>query len=567
MYTFDRSMKKGAGWDEVNSLHLERVSEKPTFTVVRSVPEGGAGLRPFCFFTDGAVLRRNACVRIFGKADYEGGAAAEIDGKLYYGRAQGGSFEIWLPPMKEGTGKTLTIYGETNRVTVRDVCIGEVLLFSGQSNMEYPMYATAISWGPNNLSKQFLPYSKVTETAYVPDEEHDPETYPEYVPNKELSDRLKADANAEIEYDTEVRLMLVRDPYPDGVSLAKNDGAREDYDYPMAWKKGDDREAIMHCSMLAYYFCKELRKLTGVPVGAVVAAVGATETGAWVSRETYGVDPSVYSVKIESHDNPNSISSCYNTLIAPLLPYTFTSFVWYQGEGECASETYNAAFRSLVESYRRDMENPDMKVLVVSLPRFCMNAHFPEGYTQENYGTADPWLGMTCSASDFGRAHQRALPALLSDCAVSVSVNAGDFDDIHPSDKRAMSKQALCRYLTAFYGYSDPSLFFPEIAEVKTEGNDIVLTLDHVGTGLTLDNDGIGFEISEDGEHYRQIRASLGDGKTLILKDVLSGGKKDGTKLRYGWLEFPRVSRVDMTKYVSVFNSYGLPLDQFELTL
>ncbi len=563
MYQLKKNLEIGAGWDAVSQTHLDRVSVKPTLTVMKNLPEGGNGLHPFCFFSDGVVLQRNACTRIFGTADYEGGAAAEIDGVLYYGKAEGGKFEIWLPPMKVGTGKTLVIYGETNRVTVRDVCVGEVILFSGQSNMEYPTLATAICWGPSNLSKQFLPYYKVTETPYIPDEEHDPETYPQYVPNEALSEQYKADANAELSYDPMIRLMLVRDQYPDPKDIAKNDEAMTYYEKPMTWKKGDDKDAVMHASMVGYLFSQYLRRVVDVPVGAVMVAVGATETGTWVSRETYFKDRSIYSVQTESHEAANSISSCYNTLVAPLIPYTFGSFIWYQGEGECASPNYVKAFKSMVDSYRADMDNPDMKALVISLPRFCMNAKYPEGYDQSNYGSADPYLAMTCSCSDFGRANQRKIPDAVENCAASVSVNAGDFDDIHPPVKQPIAMQALCTYLTAFYGFTDPSLFYPEVTDVRKENGDLVITLKNVGEGISVENRGVGFEVSDDGEHYRQYFGEKDGTDTVRVRNVGSGAKY----LRYGWLEFPRVTRVDMTKYVSVFNSYGLPLDQFERTL
>ncbi|MCQ2433290.1 MAG: hypothetical protein MJ175_11860, partial [Clostridia bacterium] len=286
MYQLKKDLEIGAGWDVVNETHLDRVLYTPTFAVNEDLPEGGSGLHPFCFFSDGMVLQRNACTRIYGTADYEGGAAAKIDDVIYYGKAQDGNFEIWLPPMKAGSGKTLIIYGETNRITVRDVCVGELILFSGQSNMEYQTMATAVSGWPSNLCKQFLPYYKVTDTPYIPDEEHDPECYFQYIPNEALSEQYKADANAELEYDPMIRFILVRDQYPDVKDIAKNDNEMVDYEKPMEWKKGDDKDAVMHASMVGYLFSQYLRRVVDVPVGAVMVAVGATATGTWVSRDT-----------------------------------------------------------------------------------------------------------------------------------------------------------------------------------------------------------------------------------------------------------------------------------------
>lgn len=550
-------------WNEVDHHNFDKVSQSPTFTIDKNAEECKIGMVPFAFFSDGMVLQRNAVNRVYGFCDYDGGVAVEIDGKIYYGSAADGEFEVYLPPVAEGENLTMTIYGKSNKVTVRDVCYGEVLLFSGQSNMNWRMTDTISGTWPNETpGKQFLSYYGVVATPYVPTLENDPQTYYEYIYTKELADTYRAKAEGAIEPDENIRLMLLENYYPQD-KIAQNKTPRKDYDLDKKWQKADTRGAILECSMFAYYFVKNLRAFTGVPVGIIVASFGATDTSAWVDRQTYENNKAVFPDIGDSTVFANSVSSCYNTFIAPMLGYKFRSFIWYQGEGECSGANYGAAFSALVNSYRETADNPNMKVLVVSLPQFGNGARYPAGYSQSNYGTADKELGMENGIQTYGRANQQKLPEIIENCAVSVSVNTGDFDDIHPSDKEQISYQAACSYLADLYGFKDVVLLYPAVSEVAITDELVRISFENLGDGLQVRNNGIGFQVSENGKDYIQTRG-VQEGDSIVLR-ASAAGIETINYIRYGWLQFPRISRTDAEKYVSVFNSYGMPLDQFEI--
>lgn len=554
-----------SNWNAVDEYNLDKVSQTPTFTLNKGVEESKNGIIPFTFFTDGMVLQRNSVNRIFGTSDYDGGVAVEIGGKLYYGLAENGSFEIYLPPVSNGNDLTMTIYGNNNKVTIRDVCYGEVILFSGQSNMNWRMSNTISATWPNQTpGKQFLSYYGLGGTPYVPTRESDPQTYYEYTYTKTLADEYVAKAEKEIATDDYIRLMLLDSNYTEE-GIAENKTPRSDYDIDKAWQKADNRESVLDCSMFAYYFAKNLRSLTKVPVGVIVAAIGSTNTTTWVDRETYNQNKSAFPDTGESTTSANSISSCYNTFISPMIGYKFGSYVWYQGEGECAGETYSKAFSAMVNAYRSVSDNPNLKVLVISLPQYGSGATYPAGYSQNNYGIADKELGLENSTQTYGRANQQKLSKLIENCAVSVSVNTGDFDDIHPSDKCKISYQAVCCYLTDLYGFKDVFLLYPRVDKVDFIGGDVQIYFKNLGEGLNLRNNGIGFQVSENGTDYQQIKA-LKVGDSVYLSSA-SAGIGEIKYVRYGWLQFPRISRIDAEKYVSVFNSFGMPLDQFEIEI
>ena len=52
-----------------------------------------------------------------------------------------GKWSVRLQPLEVGAPRTMTIQGENNHITLRDILVGEVWVCSGQSNME---------WGVNN---------------------------------------------------------------------------------------------------------------------------------------------------------------------------------------------------------------------------------------------------------------------------------------------------------------------------------------------------------------------------------------------------------------------------------
>lgn len=553
-----------SGWNNVDSYGIEKVVETPTFTVDETVEEGSTELFPFAFFSNGMVLQRNSVNRVFGTCNYDGGVAVEICGKKYYGQAKDGSFEVYLPPIEQGKDLQMIIYGRNGKITIKDVCFGEVILFSGQSNMEWRIsYTTDNTPGVSVPGKQYLTYNGVFTSPYIPTLSNDPDTYKQYVGDEKLSKSYVNKALEQISEDEDIRLMLLDNGLNTAYQIGKNEEPRSEYDVVKVWKKADSN-TIKQCSMFAYYFAQNLRNFTDVPVGVIVAAVGATSATTWVDRETYDRNLTLFPNTGDTMDQ-YSVSRCYNTYIAPMLKYKFGSYVWYQGEAECISETYTQAFSLLVESYRAKTDNPNMKVLVVSLPQFGDGALYPTGYSQEKYAKASKEIGLENSIQTIGRANQQKLPSVITNCAVSVSVNTGDFDDIHPSDKTKIAYQAVCSYLTDLYAFKDQAILYPEVDRVEKIGDQLKISFKNLGDGLNLKNNGIGFQVSKDGRVYRQVKA-IKDGECVILKG--SDVKLDAINyVRYGYLQFPRISRVDASKYVSIFNSYGLPLDQFELDL
>ncbi len=91
-------------------------------------------------FSSGMVLAANKPIRIFGTG--EGSAAIGFGGTEKSVVSRGGAWSVELPPMEYGGPYSLTFKTESETVVLEDIYIGEVYLFSGQSNMGMRLWQT-----------------------------------------------------------------------------------------------------------------------------------------------------------------------------------------------------------------------------------------------------------------------------------------------------------------------------------------------------------------------------------------------------------------------------------------
>lgn len=177
--------------------------------------------------SDGMVVQRDRPLTLWGTAN----PGEEIDIKVAKGKKTtvtanpDGTWHAELPALK--TGKTYTI--EIGDKTVTDVAVGDVLLCSGQSNMELPvnrvtdMFADEIASYSNPAIRHFI------------------------VPKEFDFDKERTDVS------------------------------------PTRWKSVD--EDAMNFSALAYFTAKAMNEKTGLPVGIINASWGGTPVESWISEE------------------------------------------------------------------------------------------------------------------------------------------------------------------------------------------------------------------------------------------------------------------------------------------
>ena len=176
--------------------------------------------------SDGMVVQRDRPLTLWGTADPGESVTVKVaKGKSATVTADAnGKWRAELPALK--TGKTYTI--TVGDRAIGNVAVGDVLLCSGQSNMELPvnrvtdMFADEIAQYSNPDIRQFL------------------------VPKEFDFDHERSDVS------------------------------------PTKWKSVDDD--AMSFSALAYFTAKALNEQTGLPVGIINASWGGTPVESWISE-------------------------------------------------------------------------------------------------------------------------------------------------------------------------------------------------------------------------------------------------------------------------------------------
>ena len=106
----------------------------------------------------------------------------------------------------------------------------------------------------------------------------------------------------------------------------------------------------------------------------------------------------------------------WNGMIAPLTPFPIRGVIWYQGESNSALERaplYHRIFRTLIEDWRRQWGDGDFPFLYVQISNFKSRP-----------------------AEDWAMLREQQLKTLeLRNTAMAVTIDIGNPDNVHPTDK------------------------------------------------------------------------------------------------------------------------------------
>jgi sialate O-acetylesterase len=194
-------------------------------------------------FQDGMVLQRGQRIPVWGWAPPGASVTVALDGRT--ARAVAGADGAWavrFPALAAGGPHALRVEGAGARVEVADVLVGDVWVASGQSNMEWPLaQATggreAAAAANDPLLREFaVPHSFADQPA----------------------DDLQ--------------------------------GGR--------WSPADSAHAGAF-SAVGYWFARELRTATGVPIGIIHTSWGGASAETWMSRDALGIDDDAWAALMQ----------------------------------------------------------------------------------------------------------------------------------------------------------------------------------------------------------------------------------------------------------------------------
>ncbi|XHR95123.1 hypothetical protein ACFJIV_33700 [Mucilaginibacter sp. UC70_90] len=137
---------------------------------------------------------------------------------------------------------------------------------------------------------------------------------------------------------------------------------------------------------------------------------------------------------------------------------------------------------------------------------------------------------------------------------MAVTLGAGEWNDIHPLNKKTVGERLARAAEYVAYGDEDVVPSGPIYQSAKIEGNKIELTFKNTGAGL----------VAEDGEELSQFAIAGADKKFVWAKAVINGDKvlvwndkiPAPLYVRYAWADNPDGA--------NLYNKEGLPASPFQ---
>lgn len=489
-------------------------------------------------FSSHMVLQREKNIKIFGCAEDGKLVKADFLGKTYTSKAKNGRWTIILPPQKAAEGLELVITCENASKKFEDISIGEVWLAGGQSNMELEIHT--MLGGEEMLKNDVTPNVRFYYTQK------------RAVMNEEF---FECERNS-------------------GWSTFGPESAR-------AW------------SAVGYLFAKQLADKLGCTVGIIGCNWGGTSASAWMSREAIMENDLTKSyveeyekaiegktleqqikeyAEYEEYDrqwnekaneyyakgnytweqlseligpnkwpgpmcavNPFRPAGLYECMLKRVMPYTLRGFLYYQGESDDHKpKTYDVLFQRMIRQWREDWEDDKLPFLFVQLP-------------MHRYA-ADPDYKHWCLIRE---AQQRTYDT-VKNTGMAVIIDAGEFNEIHPKDKKPVGDRLYRQAMSSVYGgMSADEANGPLYKDYVNNGSSITISFEHANAGFELKGDMTGFEIAGEDKAFVNANAVINADNTITVSAAEVAAP---VYVRYLWTNYGDVT---------LFGKNGIPVAPF----
>ena len=491
-------------------------------------------------FSDGMVLQRDKPIPIWGTAEPR--ATVTISWRtttLSCLADETGRWMLMLPATGAGGPYELTVTCSEEKLYRGCVYVGEVWLAGGQSNMELPLRdsergADAVRESKNPYLHFYAPARVTTvKEAEQLEQSADAPAWKKYCActSGEFSAVAYYAGQTLSEHLPGIHIGILQCCWggtyancwlPISELQAFSEGRRQlaayearclsDEDYDRAWN--DYMKSVD-----AYNATVEARRR-------------AEPTVTWQTLHAdYGEPPWPPPAGRTAYQHPGNL---YDAMLSRLMPYALRGFWWYQGEqDEEFCEDYHALLTRLICRWRQDWNDERLPFLLCQLPMYIS----VEAET-------DPmrWPVLRKAQADTAQELQNVEMAVLADC--------GEFDNIHPIDKKTPGERLGLLALETMYGQSVVGRS-PTCVDARRDGDAVLLRFTHTGGGLRL-TDG-GFQLAGADDAFHEAEAEI-----LTLDTVRVSGVPEPKTVRYAWYSYGSAG---------LHGGTGLAAAPFEITL
>jgi len=259
--------------------------------------------------------------------------------------------------------------------------------------------------------------------------------------------------------------------------------------------------------------------------------------GDWTYQVARVIDPVVDSTTTDEWIMKNSITGLYNTMVAPVIHYAIKGFLWNQGESNCSNpENYGKYLIALINDWRTKWNEGEIPFLYTQLANFGEVEYSP-------------------SESNWAQMRQEQLNALtVPNTGMAVLTDAGEWNDLHPLDKKDAGERLALWAEHLSYGSTDPDFSGPLYQSYKIEGNKVMIRFTNTGNGLRIkgDSDLYYFSVAGENQKFVWARAKIDGDKIIVWNDEVP----HPVRVRYAWANNPEGA--------NLYNIKGLPASPFE---
>ena len=221
-------------------------------------------------------------------------------------------------------------------------------------------------------------------------------------------------------------------------------------------------------------------------------------------------------------------------MIRPLIPFGIKGVIWYQGENNTQHAfRYRELLQLLINDWRELWKSP-FSFLIVQLANYMKRQQQP---------MESEWAEL--------RESQFKVAACMPNAGMTVSIDIGDADDIHPTDKASVGERLSLLARHVAYG-EKISCYGPTLESYLLKGNSIRVKFGHADNGLVVKGGGAlkGFAVAGVDREFHWANARV-DGDCV---EVSSPDVAFPVAVRYAWGDNPECN---------LYNGVGLPAVPF----
>ncbi len=476
-------------------------------------------------FSDNMVLQRDVPVPVWGTGREDAVVRVHFGGEKAESTVRDGKWRCELPPLNAGISGDLSVSDGKEELRFTNVITGDVWFAGGQSNMEMALKDC-----------------------------------------KNGDAELAACANQRIRIYQAVKLAVVDDEF---VKLEREN----------SWQVCSP-ETAAGMSAVAYFFARKINADTTVPIGIIGCNWGGTSVSCWMSREqlarsragqkclddydaligdktdeqwdaemaAYFEDWRAWDARVQARraaepdvtwevlnvecgdcpwpqpagrKSPYCPTNLYHTMVRRVVPFALKGFLYYQGEEDWSrANDYGELLCLLIDQWRRDWGNATLPFLFVQLPMYASQEEVKIGLEK-------------CKEWCVIQEQQYKASQFAANTGLAVTIDCGEFDNIHPLDKQTVGFRLALQALNKVYG-RNVQANSPVFRRAAQEESLIRVFFDNAETGLASRGALEGFEVAGDDGAYYKADAKI-EGNTVVAS---SDKVAHPTCVRYAWIKW-----------------------------